>query len=398
MEKDIRMKDYWYELPPDRIAMHPLPERDQSNLLVYRDGQIQHSKFAHLSSYLPAKSTLFFNDTKVIPARLLFQKETGATIELFLLNPVWPSSLVQLAMEARQTNRWICTIGNLKRWPNQTVLTKKINGLSINATLINREEGLVEFNWKPADITFAEIISQAGATPLPPYLKRQAEESDRLRYQTVYSKPEGAVAAPTAGLHFTEKTLKEIKLLGHSVEFLTLHVSAGTFQPMKTDNPKEHIMHREQMVVARKTIEALLSANSTVAVGTTSVRTLESLYWYGVKLLSDAHATFEISQHDCHQLPAGIPKTKALEAVINKMEVENLEVITGETSIMIVPGYEFNVVDAMITNFHQPGSTLILLVAAFIGSDWKAVYKEAIDKGYRFLSYGDSSLLFRKGK
>lgn len=398
MEKDIRMKDYWYELPPDRIAIHPLPERDQSNLLVYRDGQIQHSKFAQLSSYLPAKSTLFFNDTKVIPARLLFQKDTGASIELFLLNPVWPNSLVQQAMEATHSTRWVCAIGNLKRWPNQTVLTKKINDLSISATLINREEGLVEFTWQPGHITFAEIISQAGATPLPPYLKRQAEESDRVRYQTVYSKPEGAVAAPTAGLHFTEKILMEIKTLGHSVEFLTLHVSAGTFQPMKTEDPKEHIMHREQMVVARKTIESLLSANCTVAVGTTSVRTLESLYWYGVKLLSDVQATFEISQQECHQLPTGIAKAKALEAVLNKMEVDNLEVITGETSIMIVPGYKFNVVDAIVTNFHQPGSTLILLVAAFIGGDWKQVYKEALENDYRFLSYGDSSLLFRTGK
>ncbi len=390
------MKDYWYELPPDRIAIHPLPERDQSNLLVYRDGQIHHSKFELLSSYLPAKSTLFFNDTKVIPARLLFQKETGASIELFLLNPVWPSSLVQQAMEATHTTRWICAIGNLKRWPSQTVLTKKINDLSISTTLINREEGLVEFSWQPAHITFAEIISQAGATPLPPYLKRQAEASDTVRYQTVYSNHSGAVAAPTAGLHFTKKTLQELKSFGHSIEFLTLHVSAGTFQPMKTEDPKEHIMHREQMLIARKTVEALLSANSTVAVGTTSVRTLESLYWYGVKLLNEAQTTFEISQHDCHQLPTGIPKAKALEAVINKMEVENIETITGETSIMIVPGYTFNVVDAMVTNFHQPGSTLILLVAAFIGSDWKEVYKEAIETGYRFLSYGDSSLLFRK--
>jgi S-adenosylmethionine:tRNA ribosyltransferase-isomerase len=395
MEKKILIKDYSYELPQERIALYPLSERDQSKLLVYRDGAIEHSKFTQLSSFLPPRSTLFFNNTRVIPARLYFQKETGATIELFLLNPVWPGTLVQQAMESKQSNRWVCTIGNLKRWPDGAMLIKSIHNLTISATLIDREAGIVEFNWTPAELSFAEIISQTGLTPLPPYLKRQAEESDRLRYQTVYSNLEGAVAAPTAGLHFTDRILEELRSREHKIEFLTLHVSAGTFQPVKVENAFEHPMHCEQVIVTSENIKGLLAANSTIAVGTTSLRTLESLYWYGVKLINDPSLPFEITQFDPYQLPAKISKLKALEVIQKKMERENLESITGETSIMIMPGYGFKVADALITNFHQPGSTLMLLVAAFVGSDWKNIYEEALKNDYRFLSYGDSSLLFR---
>ena len=394
MEMEILIKDYLYELPEERIALYPLPERDQSKLLVYKDGAIEHSKFTKLSSFLPAKSTLFFNNTRVIPARLYFQKETGATIELFLLSPVWPGTLIQQAMESKQSNRWVCTIGNLKRWPDGTKLTKGIHNLTISARLIDREAGIVEFHWTPAELSFAEIISQIGLTPLPPYLKRQAEESDRLRYQTVYSHLEGAVAAPTAGLHFTDRILEVLKSQEHKIEFLTLHVGAGTFQPVKVENAFEHPMHCEQVIVTSQNIMELVSANPTIAVGTTSLRTLESLYWYGVKLINDPSLAFEITQFDPYQLPSRISKLKALEAIQKKMEIENLESITGETSIMIMPGYDFKVADALITNFHQPGSTLMLLVAAFVGSDWKDIYNEALKNDYRFLSYGDSSLLF----
>jgi S-adenosylmethionine:tRNA ribosyltransferase-isomerase len=396
MKKEILIKDYWYELPPERIALYPLPERDQSRLLIYKEGKIEHSKFTQLTSFLPPNSTLFFNNTRVIPARLYFQKDTGATIELFLLNPVWPSALVQLAMEAKQSNRWVCTIGNLKRWPEGTTLTKSINNLSVSAKLIDREAGIVEFNWTPPEFSFAEIISQTGFTPLPPYLKRQAEESDRLRYQTVYSNHEGAVAAPTAGLHFTTKILEELKNQGHKVEFLTLHVSAGTFQPVKAENAIDHPMHCEQVIVTIQNIKKLLAANSVIAVGTTSMRTLESIYWYGVKLLANQTQRFEITQFDPYELPGDVPVSKALETIQQKMESENLDSITGETSIMIMPGYNFKIADALITNFHQPGSTLMLLVAAFAGADWKKIYDEALQNDYRFLSYGDSSLLFPK--
>ncbi len=394
MEKEILIKDFWYELPPERIASYPLPERDQSNLLVYKEGLIEHLKFDQLSHFLPLKSTLFFNNTRVIPARLYFQKDTGATIELFLLNPVWPSTLVQQAMETKSSNRWACTIGNLKRWPEGAKLVKSTQDITISATLIDRKAGIVEFNWSPAELSFVEIITHTGLTPLPPYLKRPAEESDRLRYQTVYSNLEGAVAAPTAGLHFTDRILEELRSQNHKMEFLTLHVSAGTFQPVKVENVLDHPMHCEQVIATCQNINELILAKSTIAVGTTSLRTLESIYWYGVKLIKDPDHPFTITQFDPYQLPSEVSKAKALAAVQQKMERENLATITGETSIMIMPGYKFKIADALITNFHQPGSTLMLLIAAFVGSDWRDIYNEALKNDYRFLSYGDSSLLF----
>jgi S-adenosylmethionine:tRNA ribosyltransferase-isomerase len=393
MQKEILIKDYWYELPQDKIALYPLSERDKSKLLVYRNGAVEHTRFDKLSSFLPDKSTLFFNNTKVIPARIIFQKETGALIELFLLNPVSHSAVVQLAMEANSTNRWICTIGNLKRWPTGTTLVKTIQNLTIRATLVDRESGVVEFTWTPEELNFAEVISKAGLTPLPPYLNRPAEESDRHRYQTVYSNPEGAVAAPTAGLHFTDNILSELKSKGHQIEFLTLHVSAGTFQPVKVDNVKDHPMHSEQVIVTLPLLKALYSSRFNIAVGTTSMRTLESLYWYGVKLISDLEEEFIIRQFDPYQLPSHYSAADTLQAIITKMEKEKMETILGETSIMIMPGYQFKVTHGLITNFHQPGSTLMLLVAAFIGPDWKYIYEAALQNDYRFLSYGDSSLL-----
>ncbi len=393
MQKDILIKDYWYELPQEKIALYPLPEREKSKLLVYQNGAIEHARFDKLASFLPTDSTLFFNNTKVIPARILFQKETGAVIELFLLQPVSPNNVVQQAMEAKQTNQWVCTIGNLKRWSLGTTLTKRIQDFTISAELVDREKGVVEFTWIPGELSFAEIISKIGLTPLPPYLNRPAEESDRHRYQTVYSDPEGAVAAPTAGLHFTEKILNELKRLGHKIEFLTLHVSAGTFQPVKVNNVLDHPMHCEQVIVTINILEILLSSRFNIAVGTTSMRTLESLYWYGVKLISNPEEEFIIHQFDPYQLPSHFPVEVALNAIVNKMKKEKLESITGETSIMIMPGYSFKITKGLITNFHQPGSTLMLLVAAFIGPSWKRVYEAALQHDYRFLSYGDSSLL-----
>jgi len=393
MEKEIPIKDYWYNLPPDRIALYPLEERDQSKLLVYRHGQIEHSSFKHLTSYLPDNSSLFFNNTRVIPARIHFQKETGAIIELFLLNPISPSTLVQQAMEAKHSCRWICTIGNLKKWIDDTTLIRDIDGIILRANLLNRQTGEVEFTWDPAELSFAQLINKVGVTPLPPYLKRDAEESDRIRYQTVYSNQDGAVAAPTAGLHFTETTFKALKAKGHTIEFLTLHVSAGTFQPVKVENAVNHPMHAEQVVVTDENLEALINARFVIAVGTTSMRTIESLYWYGIKVLHDSTAAFTISQFDPYRTSTKISAKEALKAVRDKMKRENLAAIAGETSIMIMPGYNFKIVQGLITNFHQPASTLMLLVAAFIGEDWKRIYQEALQNNYRFLSYGDSSLL-----
>lgn len=393
MNPIINIKDYSYELPADRIATHPLQNRDQSKLLVYKDGKIIHTQFKTLAEQIPLNSILFFNDTKVIPARLYFQKETGAQIELFLLNPIQPSSLLQLAMEATSGVSWKCAIGNLKRWTDETVLTKKINKIELQARLENRQETIVNFSWTPTDISFAEIINTIGVTPLPPYIKREADPSDRERYQTIYSHYEGAVAAPTAGLHFTEQVLDDIIQHGNKIDFLTLHVSAATFQPVKVDNATDHEMHSEQIVINKKNIENLSLDKPIVAIGTTSARTLESLYWYGVKLIHDPTADFTISQFDPYQLPQLHSMADAIKAVANKMKTENLESITGNTSIFILPGYKFKVCNSLVTNFHQPGSTLMLLVAACVGEDWEKIYKEALENDYRFLSYGDSSLL-----
>lgn len=392
---EIKISDYTYDLPEERIAFHPLQERDQSKLLVYQNGNVQHSNFSKLSEFLPTNSILFYNNTKVIPARLIFKKETGAEIEIFLLDPVWPSPIVALAMNAKQTSRWHCTIGNLKRWKENSKLKIKNSKLELEATLVDREKSNVELEWTPSDLTFSEVVKLCGDIPLPPYIDRKTERADVERYQTIYSKEDGAVAAPTAGLHFTEKVFNSLKEKNIAFDYLTLHVSAGTFQPVKVQNATEHSMHEEQIIVTRQNIQNLLKEKAVVAVGTTSLRTMESVYWYGVKLSTDPTSKFLISQTDAYELKP-VDKAKALNAVLKKMDDENTDLLIGETSIYILPGYEFKTCDALITNFHQPGSTLMLLVAAFVGSDWRKIYSAALENSYRFLSYGDSSLLFRK--
>jgi S-adenosylmethionine:tRNA ribosyltransferase-isomerase len=396
VEQSIKTKDYEYDLPSEQIALYPLAERDQSKLLVYKQGTIGHHQFNQIANFLPKSSTLFFNDTKVIPARLHFQKTTGATIEIFLLNPADSKELVQQAMATTATSRWICTIGNLKRWTDSTILIKEHNEINLTAKIVDRTKSIVEFSWQPQSKSFAEIITIMGLTPLPPYLNRKAEASDRTAYQTVYSHYDGAVAAPTAGLHFTDRILNELTTQGHFTQFLTLHVSAGTFQPIKVENALNHVMHNEQVVVTKKNVAAVLSAKSIVAIGTTSMRTLESLYWYGVKLIDNPAADFKIEQGDPYKLPQHVDLKSAFNKVLDHFNTKGIEVLTGQTSIYMVPGYSFKVVDALITNFHQPGSTLILLIAAFAGPGWKTIYEEALKNKYRFLSYGDSSLLFRK--
>jgi S-adenosylmethionine:tRNA ribosyltransferase-isomerase len=397
---NLSLSDYTYTLPADRIAQYPLKNRDEANLLFYKSGQIEHKKFTALPDLLPQNSLLVFNNTKVISARLHFQKESGAMIELFLLNPVQPSSLLIDAMQAHSKCVWKCTIGNLKRWTGGS-LKKRLADIILEATLLDREKGLVEFSWDDKNISFATIIDLSGETPLPPYLKRKSETSDKTRYQTIYSKHEGAVAAPTAGLHFTEKVFDELKQKGIETDFVTLHVSAGTFQPIKTENAAEHTMHSEQIVVQKKNIENLLLQRDKfiVPVGTTSMRTLESLYWFGAKLILNPNEEFIIEQTDPYIYTAPAPsKEEALHAVLKKMQEENIEQLTGTSKIYIYPGYDFKICNALVTNFHQPGSTLILLVAAFIGDNWRNIYDEALKKNYRFLSYGDSSLLVPEKK
>jgi len=393
MNRYIDIQEYTYELPPNQIALHPLANRDESKLLVYREDNIEHTSFKSLVECLPHTSFLFFNDTKVIPARLLFTKDTGAEIEIFLLNPVKPSTIMADVMATHGQCTWQCTIGNLKRWKENQVLLKELSGIHLTASLVNRTEGIVEFNWN-SDLSFAEVVTQAGVTPLPPYIKRDASHDDVTRYQTIYSHYEGAVAAPTAGLHFTESIFEALTKKGIEKDFVTLHVSAGTFQPVKVENALEHTMHHEQVVITRSAIENLLRPNrKIIAVGTTSMRTLESLYWFGVKLLENPDSDFIITQTDPYERNNPPETTVAIEAVLRYMDTHGLQTINGTTSIFIYPGYTFKICKGLITNFHLPASTLMLLVAAFVGEDWKRIYQEALQKNYRFLSYGDSSLL-----
>ena len=390
----MNTSDYSYLLPTDKIAIYPLPQRDQSKLLIYKQKQITHADFLSLPDYLPENAFLFFNNTKVIPARLHFKKESGAVIEIFLLNPYKPSPLLSETMGTRENCSWHCTIGNLKKWSSGVTLKKRVkDGVTLMASLLDRTTGLVEFSWDGQE-TFADIIRLTGETPLPPYIKRKPEISDSERYQTIYSNAEGAVAAPTAGLHFTTEVFKKLLSKNIKHDFLTLHVSAGTFQPIKTEDPANHVMHEEQVIVNRKNLENLLVTPRLITpVGTTSMRTLESLYWFGVKLLQDPHSEFRISQHDPYLINDPPSKEESLNAVARYMDENQFNEIIGETSIYIRPGYTFRVCQGLITNFHQPASTLILLVAAFIGEDWRRIYEEALNKDYRFLSYGDSSLL-----
>jgi S-adenosylmethionine:tRNA ribosyltransferase-isomerase len=390
----VNLSEYTYELPDEKIARYPLQARDQSKLLVYEKGTIRHLKFGDLSDNLPANSILFFNDTRVIPARLLFRKPSGAPIEVLLLSPVAPSPVMSVVMAAHGSCTWACTIGNQKRWPEGLQITLNAGAHALTAELIDRAAGLVRFTWS-AQVAFATVLEKSGVTPLPPYLRREAEETDRHRYQTIYSQHEGAVAAPTAGLHFTNEVFEQLKERGIAMDFLTLHVSAGTFLPVKERNAALHVMHGEQVAVSRTTISYLLDADKLVIpVGTTSMRTLESLYWYAVRLLQEKDAEFVITQHDPYRQNEPLPTpVEAFQTIAGYMDDHQLSTLNGRTSIYILPGYAFRVCKGLITNFHQPGSTLLLLIAAFAGEDWKSVYREALANDYRFLSYGDSSLL-----
>ncbi|MBR9775138.1 MAG: S-adenosylmethionine:tRNA ribosyltransferase-isomerase [Cytophagales bacterium] len=400
IESVPKLKDYFYDLPEQFIAKHPLEFRDKSKLLHFENGKIKHEKFSNISGLIPANSHLVFNNTKVIPARLHFQKPTGAKIEIFLLNPILPATVIQLSMESTGPVTWKCMIGNLKRWKENEELSSQIVidsvCYSLKAKLVNRENREVELSWSPDDKSFASIVEASGEVPLPPYLNRAAEDADKVRYQTVYSDKEGAVAAPTAGLHFTDQTLFDLKAKGISIEYLTLHTGAGTFQPIKHDNIIEHPMHSEQMVFTIENIVNLIAAKGNIiAVGTTSMRSLESLYWFGVNLLLGKSNEFQIEKLTPYQEYARLPnKEESLEAILQWMQANQLKQLMGSTEIFIFPGYEFKLCNGLVTNFHQPGSTLILLVAAFTHGKWREIYREALENNYRFLSYGDSSLLW----
>ena len=395
--QNIRIESYDYQLPDERIAKYPLEQRDKSKLLVYNKGMITSDTFYSVDKYLPDNSTLVFNNTKVIQARLKFYKETGAQIEIFCLEPIEPSDYA-LAFEQTEKVTWKCIVGNLKKWKTED-LKSRIRIKDSEIEIVATKKGavgntqIIEFKWNNNLVSFSEILENVGVTPIPPYLNRESENIDKERYQTVYSKFKGSVAAPTAGLHFTKPVLEKLQTKDIKLAEITLHVGAGTFTPVKSETVNEHEMHTEHFVVKKETIQQLLDAERIVAVGTTSVRTIESLYWIGVKLIFQNKLDTHITQWEPYNLKTGIFKEEALQALFNYMNQNDLKQIEASTQIMIVPGYDFKMIDLLITNFHQPKSTLLLLIAAFIGDDWKNVYRYALENGFRFLSYGDSSVL-----
>ena len=400
--KQIRISEYNYQLPDERIAKFPIAERDHSKLLVYEHGQISDDVFYHLPKYLPKNSLMVFNNTKVIQARLHFRKETGALIEIFLLEPIVPADYEQMFQTVGSCS-WSCLVGNLKKW-KEGELTRQIdvNGQSFTLRASRRgEHGTghqIDFEWDAQTVSFSEILEAVGELPIPPYLNRKTQESDKTTYQTVYSKIKGSVAAPTAGLHFTEKVLHEIDACEIDREELTLHVGAGTFKPVKSECIEGHEMHSEYISVRRQTLEKLLQHDaSAIAVGTTSVRTLESLYYIGLKLESSPDLSedeLHVSQWEPYeQKGASIPATQAIQNIVEYLDRHQRSVLNTSTQIIIAPGYEYKIVKVLITNFHQPQSTLLLLVSAFLKGDWRRVYDYALSNDFRFLSYGDSSLL-----
>lgn len=400
--QQIRIEEYDYPLPDERIAKFPLAKRDESKLLLYKDGQVSESVFKHITDYLPAGSLLVYNNTRVIQARLLFQKATGARIEVFCLEPAEPHDY---ALIFQQTERcsWICLVGNLKKWKDG-LLTKKvtIQGeeviLSAEKKESHGDSHRIEFTWNNPKYTFADLLDAAGVLPIPPYLHRETEKSDLVTYQTVYSKIKGSVAAPTAGLHFTPEVLADVDAHGIGREEVTLHVGAGTFKPVKSETIEGHEMHTEFISVRRSSIERIQkNLGKIIAVGTTSVRTLESLYYIGVKLASHPDATSEelvVNQWMPYEAENNrIPVAEALQHILDYLDRHQADKLVTATQIIIAPGYEFKVVRGIITNFHQPKSTLLLLISAFVKGNWRTIYDYALSHDFRFLSYGDSSLL-----
>lgn len=416
--KHIKIQEYDYPLPDERIAKFPIAERDHSKLLVYNKGQVSEDKFYHISDHLPKGALMVFNNTKVIQARMHFRKETGALIEVFLMEPAAPTDY-ELMFQTTQHCAWLCMVGNLKKWKEGALRRKfviKGNELTLSATM-DREKAAakaggtnywIDFEWDNGKVSFAEILEEVGELPIPPYLNRSTQESDKTTYQTVYSKIKGSVAAPTAGLHFTDKVLAAIDEAGIERDELTLHVGAGTFKPVKSTEIAGHNMHTEYVVVHRHTLERLLRHGcAAIAVGTTSVRTLESLYYMGVKLESNASLSEEelhVGQWEPYDLEHnadgwavvdGVPVSpgKSIQNLIDYLDRDGIGALHSSTQIIIAPGYSYKIVRILVTNFHQPQSTLLLLVSAFVKGDWRKIYDYALNHDFRFLSYGDSSLL-----
>ena len=396
--RSIKTENYNYILPDKRIAKYPLPNRVHSKLLVYNKGNITHKQFLELPELISRNDLLIFNNTKVIQARLIFYKPTGAKIEVFCLEPVSPPDYAMIFQE-NETCTWKCIIGNLKKWKQGNLHSEVcINNFTIKviATKKDAEDNsqIIQFTWNNKNISFGDILEHLGQTPIPPYLNRSSEISDKESYQTVYSKLKGSVAAPTAGLHFTDKLLKSLIKKNIKTNNITLHVGAGTFKPVKSEMIGGHSMHTEQFIIDRHLLSNLIkNLENITATGTTTVRTLESLYWLGVKLKINNNTDFHIYQWEVYDLPQNIEVKDALHTLLLFMTKHEIHSLNASTQIIIVPGYKFRLINKLITNFHQPKSTLLLLIAAFIGEDWKKVYDYALNNDFRFLSYGDSSIL-----
>ena len=415
--RSISIQDYVYSLPEERIAKYPLAERDASKLLIYKDGEITADTYKNIAHHIPENSLLVFNNTKVVEARLLFQKPTGGNIEIFCLEPHEQYPDITSAMLQKGKVLWQCLVGGASKWKSGHVLGKKTRSgsgdISLRAKYIEKRPGsfVIELSWLPAELSFAELLHLAGAIPLPPYIKRSVEESDKERYQTVYAHADGSVAAPTAGLHFTDNIFHDLELKNIKTDFVTLHVGAGTFKPVKSETMEEHEMHAEWIDVPKTAIENILNnlENNIIAVGTTSLRTIESLYWIGRRpelrsgiRRSEQSSDVHVSQWESYESAGeNVPARDALQSLLSWMDKNKLERLLTKTQILIAPGYRFKIVKGLVTNFHQPQSTLLLLVAALIESDpiaigWKKVYDYALQHDFRFLSYGDGCLLWKK--
>lgn len=401
MIPDIRIEDYNYPLPEERIAKYPLEHRDESKLLIYKEGKVEEKIFKEIPGCLPENTIMVFNNTKVVPARLHFRRMSGAKIEIFCLQPVLPVEY-NTSFSSTESCQWKCVVGNSKRWKDDILEYDIPEGMqspvsSLRARLIRKEElvCIVEFFWEGGE-PFSRVLELCGQVPIPPYLNRETEAIDIERYQTMYADVRGSVAAPTAGLHFTKETLEEIKDKGIDTEYVCLHVGAGTFLPVKSSKVANHTMHKEPFVVSRDfLIDLRDSGKKVIAVGTTSVRTLESLYYIGVSCIENGEPQ-EVRQWAPYDREYSYSLKESINGIINYLDNNGLDELTAGTRIIIVPGFKFRVVDMMVTNFHQPQSTLILLVSAFVGGDWQTIYNYALSHDFRFLSYGDSSLLFRR--
>lgn len=401
--REIEVKDYDYDLPDSRIAQFPVKERDLSQLLIHKENSLSKDIFKNINHYIPDNSLLVFNNTRVIRARLLFQKETGASIEILCLEPLVPVEY-ELSLGSSEPVEWKCIVGNLKKWKEKSICRSFTYNGEIHYLTAKKSEQVndawrIKFSWTSSELSFGQVIEASGHIPLPPYIKREDTDEDNIRYQTVYSKIMGSVAAPTAGLHFTDYVLGMLTEKGIKSTEITLHVGAGTFKPIKAERIINHEMHCEHFFVTTATIELLLkNTGRIVAVGTTSVRTLESLYWMGVKVTEDSLSLqneLSLGQWEAYQMNNNISVKDSLQAILNVLKKRKLSAIYASTSIMIVPGYNFKIINGIITNFHQPKSTLLLLISAWVGTQWKNLYEYALKNNFRFLSYGDSSLLLR---